>query len=496
MSEARYLSKLYQCYEKIHMGMPAFEKLQDIPDDHFLDYHKLIKCIYDLCDSYTSILILFRGHPDADLETIKLSRLHIDLDFSYHLFYDDASLCLENGDRVHIPKQCADFLLLLMRELETISPSRIARHDLSPFIEGLDYYRLWVYHRIQPHFNCFFPSWREDTLKFQHIFLRGISHSCYANFSMPEEVQRVPDEIVYDSSIKKQEPYTKKELFNLIDLDSNNYKIKNTIIRSIYLQEEQAGNNDDISKFASSLSDNLMQFKKLLSQQIDNLSNTDLDMIIQPFVDICTQMIYSYTLHLANHDKTQEELRNIFGCDAWNKLQNESKEFLISARTMYESVTEQFDYSAVCLLVCKALEVELRYRLFTEYQRYLTDNNIAFPESLKKGKKNMQAYDFTLGSVQYILCIDLENNTYKVKDDTSKKLILDYMKNRLMKKYSEKEIQEIWLDYAKQIDWIKKEYRNKAAHSSVIKRLDAEKCLNLVVYIEKLLCRMLDSFEF
>lgn len=50
--------------------------------------------------------------------------------------------------------------------------------------------------------------------------------------------------------------------------------------------------------------------------------------------------------------------------------------------------------------------------------------------------------------------------------------------------------------YGEDIADITDEYRNKAAHTNELKRVNAELCFNLVLDVEKLLKRMLDSFAY
>ena len=42
---------------------------------------------------------------------------------------------------------------------------------------------------------------------------------------------------------------------------------------------------------------------------------------------------------------------------------------------------------------------------------------------------------------------------------------------------------------------VKKDYRNPSAHTNELKRIDAEQCFDLVIDVEKLMKRMLDSFN-
>ena len=61
---------------------------------------------------------------------------------------------------------------------------------------------------------------------------------------------------------------------------------------------------------------------------------------------------------------------------------------------------------------------------------------------------------------------------------------------------SDEEILDMLESYGEDIADITDEYRNKAAHTNELKRVNAELCFNLVLDVEKLLKRMLDSFAY
>ena len=61
---------------------------------------------------------------------------------------------------------------------------------------------------------------------------------------------------------------------------------------------------------------------------------------------------------------------------------------------------------------------------------------------------------------------------------------------------NEKEIIDMLDEYAKDIEKIKNKYRNPSAHRNAIQRVNAEECFKVVLDYEKLLKKMLDSFDY
>lgn len=54
-----------------------------------------------------------------------------------------------------------------------------------------------------------------------------------------------------------------------------------------------------------------------------------------------------------------------------------------------------------------------------------------------------------------------------------------------------------WLnEFASQVETIKEEYRNPASHTNELKFTKAQECLDLIIDVEKLLKKMLDTFDY
>ena len=54
---------------------------------------------------------------------------------------------------------------------------------------------------------------------------------------------------------------------------------------------------------------------------------------------------------------------------------------------------------------------------------------------------------------------------------------------------------ELLQNYAESVEEVKNDYRNPSAHTNELRRVDAEQCFALVVDVEKLMKKMMHSFD-
>ena len=73
---------------------------------------------------------------------------------------------------------------------------------------------------------------------------------------------------------------------------------------------------------------------------------------------------------------------------------------------------------------------------------------------------------------------------------------MEYCKEHIFSNRNDDEIKTLLNDYASNIETIRIDYRNTSAHRNKIKRVNAKDCFDLVLDVEKLLKRMLDSFDY
>lgn len=235
-------------------------------------------------------------------------------------------------------------------------------------------------------------------------------------------------------------------------------------------------------------------------------SEEEIDRIIEVHTTECVENILEYKKEISKDAQFKEEeakLIESFGQNTWDKLSGDSKTFLITAKFMYnrfQDLDEQIDYSGVCVLVTKSLEVEIFKRFFTNFISYLDekyDNDYTkYPTALLyQNQKPLRPERFTMGNVAFVLCKKQYKNDSKEQIDNNKERLLEYCRERVFSNKSTKEIERLLDSYASSIEMIKVKYRNPSAHRNHIRRKTAQECFDLIVDVHKLLKEMLDSFD-
>lgn len=210
------------------------------------------------------------------------------------------------------------------------------------------------------------------------------------------------------------------------------------------------------------------------------------------FVSELTKDILTY----GDHQYYQTTLIDELTQGVWNKLDEDSQSFLITAKRTYDMMSkmndkEPLDYSGVCLLVTKAVEVEITKRFFDQYKEFLKKKcgtNIYWPKSLKGKDKNkiMTRNEFTLGSVIYVVGYD---KYFNIENKSDYNLFLQYATNCLfLQNCNVKEEIKLDLNF---IENVRKDYRNPSAHKSRMEFTTAKECLDYVLDVKHMLKEML-----
>lgn len=273
----------------------------------------------------------------------------------------------------------------------------------------------------------------------------------------------------------------------------------------------------EIESQIKELSDELKGLQAFVEKQVElAISEDEIDRIIQTYTEQSTNIIVSKIDAVAEDREVKKETRKLeasIGTKGWNKLSKNSKNFLITAKVMYNNLLvldDVIDYSGVCILVTKALEVEMEKRFRKDFLQYLDEHYkkdySQYPTTLLVRTKNstdneavvykpMEPEQFTMGNIAYVLCYRNVLQESREQSKKNKACLIRYAKDRILSRYSETEIEKRLADYAKKIEEIRKRYRNPSAHANAIKKTDAEQCFDLVLDVEKLLKKMLDSFD-
>lgn len=267
---------------------------------------------------------------------------------------------------------------------------------------------------------------------------------------------------------------------------------------------------DHMTEIMEHLETQINAYQNLVQNQIDLAVDEDeIERIVQAYTNTCVEKIVSdidskYSSNLYESEK--EKLKHSLGAEAWNKLSDESQNFLISAKVSYHyllNIKSAIDYSGVCLLVTKAVEVEMKKRFYTDYVAYLKmkypgkSNYSKFPSALlNKFGQPIKPKEFTLGKVAFALCAKFSKDMNEADKNHNRQRLVEYAKTKLLKGQSDGDIIGLLESFGEEIANLTDEFRNKAAHTNALKRVNAQLCFDLVLDVEKLLKRMLDSFSY
>lgn len=269
----------------------------------------------------------------------------------------------------------------------------------------------------------------------------------------------------------------------------------------------------DISKQIATLSEKVTDYQILVDRQLEAVGSDEAkEKILSAYTDVLIEKIKSGIITQYDQQEYRVEsdmLRQSFG-DTWGKLQPSTQKFLVSSKLLYRHqivLGDQTDYSGVCVLITKALEVEMSKRFFSDFMDYLKTNCIRtggprsekyldFPTfMLNKWKKPIKAKDFTLGSVAYVLCYSVDDQLTDEQRDNNKHRLVEFCKSELLSGHTDEDILQLLSEYAEDVETVRKDYRNPSAHTNMLQEINAKECMDLVIDVEKLLKRMVDSFD-
>lgn len=262
----------------------------------------------------------------------------------------------------------------------------------------------------------------------------------------------------------------------------------------------------DIQRQLNNISKQFSDYQKMVENQLNRVNSEDeKEGIIQGYIDVCVEQLKNFSeINSKNREYVREKrkLQSSFD-DAWDKLSDESKTFLISSRLMFNEyimIEEQIDYSGVCILLAKALEVETTKRFFTDFIEYLgkkfQKNYSRYHTALTFNRNNLLFEEkFSMGSIAYVLCYKSDDKITPKQKSNNKKLLMDYCRNCIFSNKNDDEIEILLEDYASSIEEVREKYRNPSAHRNKIQQGDAKACFDFIIDHEELLIKMLKSFD-
>lgn len=285
-------------------------------------------------------------------------------------------------------------------------------------------------------------------------------------------------------------------------------------------QEEMHEKLDRISEQIETLSEKISDYQALTERQLKLAeSEEEVEKIISVFSEeVVSRIQRSFNANYEENDFRQEEqaLMAYFG-DTWGKVSEQSKKYLISAKLMFkkQSVLRNLvDYSGVCLLITKALELEMSRRFYSDCVNYLenrfgnTTSDLnqwpdAFTKKIRDNVNNtwieaiVPEHSFTLGTVAFALCYKFARGVSASKRTADLNLIIDYANSELFETPKNFDDAKFVLhDIAKEVEYIRENYRNPSAHKNALIMESAEECINYVIDVQHVMVKILNYLKY
>lgn len=284
-----------------------------------------------------------------------------------------------------------------------------------------------------------------------------------------------------------------------------------------------ADKQTDLSNQIAELSAQLQPCRELASGILDSLPEGDEDSPLAERLYALTSSISAKVLEkqygserLPEAGAIRGELKQLFD-PIWDRLDPRTQRELFSAKMSYQLLAQKecgndIDFSGVCTLASKAMEVECEKYFYKRFRQYIFEQtpekrrDAQFVEALsltrEAEKQSKQRGGFTLGSVQHILkprydCEKGEFEPYK----RYMAVLASYARERLFSPgvgadlMDDQQIQNVLWKYVDYVNTVKNRYRNPSVHKELVSQQSALSCLDYVVDVEKKLKEMVSAFQ-
>lgn len=246
--------------------------------------------------------------------------------------------------------------------------------------------------------------------------------------------------------------------------------------------------DDKINVILSNLETKIMHMKSECA--LENVKSDIEEKICHKFITEAMEIIRSSLNNVNTLSKEEDILQNMFG-KYWELLDGYTRNSLVSARVLFSLSNKPeyygLDYSGIVIAVTSALENELKLRFFDGYQEYLikkygNPTKEQWPKSMLKEKcgKIEKNDNFTIGSMPYIFGV------YGEISQSERDILNDYLKKILNSNNKNYGIDAIVIGECGQksiiarCEQVRRDYRNKAAHTKPIEKNLALKCCNTI----------------
>lgn len=315
------------------------------------------------------------------------------------------------------------------------------------------------------------------------------------------------DEIAQENSKSEKEPEdpTVKILEMLERLQKDVSVVKDT-------QKEISNQIGDISDKLDGIANRLENYQAIVSRQLERAEDeSEKESIYSAFMDEMVDHLkeeIKIDRSMYDYEVQDKTLACKFGA-IWNdgRIDDKTKKFIISAHILFESqksYDNYLDYSGVCILLTKAVEVELKNRFYFMFLEYLKENyppeteidkyptSLVFVNPKKNYKKEiLKQTRYTLGSVP----VTLGTRDYSSEKQKNKERLLEFAQARLMPSKSKDEIEEILRVDGERVEYITSKFRNPSAHTNALNIDVAKECLDTLIDVERQLIKIISDFE-
>lgn len=284
-----------------------------------------------------------------------------------------------------------------------------------------------------------------------------------------------------------------------------------------------ADKQTDLSNQIAELSAQLQPCRELASGILDSLPEGDEDSPLAERLYALTSSISAKVLEkqygserLPEAGAIRGELKQLFD-PIWDRLDPRTQRELFSAKMSYQLLAQKecgndIDFSGVCTLASKAMEIECEKYFYTRFRQYILGlapekrRDAQFVEALgltpEAETRGKQRGGFTLGSVKYILKPRYDRDKGESEPYTRYMAILtSYARERLFSPDADvdltddQRIQNALWKYVDYVTTVKNRYRNPSVHKELVSQQSALSCLDYVVDVEKKLKEMVSAFQ-
>lgn len=503
-------------------------------NDQLEDYRKTVMAIrkndYDdygyivlkgtrVCESLLTLLLIQNGYEVEKGRVIQNAERQ-------HFNQSILTFCITARDI--LPEECRQFLdYIRTYRNHAAHANAVSFQVLYEFSKALDYFTEWVKNRYLTRTNIDQDTRAIVTTRFfslEKVILALSQQNTHAHVTESSSHSATDScgSSVYTetgnnygrspyttggSSYKSSTDTNEQQLLKMLANQTAEIVRLSAMVTRIDLRSERIEMKvDEINEQIRELTDRISAYQSLIERQIAKAaSEEEIERLISAYADECAEKITEKAMSSSEENIKKAEERKLilsFG-DSWNKMSQSTKTFLISAKVMFNHMVlldDVIDYSGVCILVTKAIEVEMSKRFYTGFLNYLSkkygNNYSKYPTSLLFNNcAPLKPDKFTLGTVPYVLCYCESKYDTASQRINNKAELMEYCGSCLFKERTNEIIESLLAEYGEAVERIRKKYRNPAAHTNELKRVDAQECFDLVLDVEKVLKRMLDSFS-